>query len=118
MYDVRKRETSDEAKTGATRFTSPLKFIRIIVVAIDVFVKLVLMLAAKQRQTTTGLSDGKRKTKALPNAAPTQNRGKIKPPRNPPAIVKEIATNLNIPTITAFEKEFISKPIRPDVGKT
>mmetsp|Transcript_27438 Transcript_27438/g.39285 ORF Transcript_27438/g.39285 Transcript_27438/m.39285 type:complete len:132 (-) Transcript_27438:1222-1617(-) len=73
---------------------------------------------AKQRHDTSISIEGHTNVKALPNAAPAANRGKMKPPRKPPATEKDIATNLANPTKRQLAHEFISKPMSPEVGNT
>lgn len=55
---------------------------------------------------------------ALPTATPANIRGKIKPPRRPPATVKLIAASFAKPTRRLFAAESDSKPNIPDVGHT
>lgn len=84
----------------------------------DVRVMATLIEAAKQRHATGMGMLGKRNVNALPNAAPAAKKGKMKPPRYPPATVNEMATSFANPTKKQVRKEFISNPKSPDVGKT
>ncbi len=77
-----------------------------------------LMPAAMHRVAILGESVGKIKQSARPKAAPTVKKGNMKPPRYPPATVREIARSLQMPAMTQFVHEFISKPISPAVGHT
>ena len=54
-----------------------------------VLVMATLMPAAQQRVAITGERSGKMKHRARPNAAPAAKKGKMNPPRYPPATVKE-----------------------------
>jgi len=77
-----------------------------------------LIPAAMQSVTMVGERLGNAKHMALPNAAPAVKNGKMKPPRNPPATVKEIAISFANPVMIHLAHESISNPIKPDVGQT
>mmetsp|Transcript_12748 Transcript_12748/g.31121 ORF Transcript_12748/g.31121 Transcript_12748/m.31121 type:complete len:113 (-) Transcript_12748:903-1241(-) len=103
---------------GDNAFCSPDKYIKINVVDIDVFVTATLMPAAKDKHVTVGGNDGNTYRNALPKADPAAKKGKMNPPRYPPATEKEIVTSLAKPTKRHLVQESISKPISPVVGKT
>ena len=77
-----------------------------------------LMPAAKHRIAILGESVGKTKQSARPKAAPAVKKGNMKPPRYPPATVREMAKSLQRPTMIQVAHEFISNPISPAVGHT
>lgn len=111
-----KSATIELASTGGRALLSPDKAVRISVVAKAVRVMDTLMPAAKHREAMIGDKLGKRFESPLPKAAPAVKKGKINPPRNPAATVKEIAIIFATPRIMAVQNEFISKPIKPPVG--
>ena len=82
-----------------------------------VLVMATLIPAAKQRVAMTGESVGNTKHRALPKAAPAAKKGNMKPPRYPPATVKEMANSLHTPRIRQLCKESASKPRSPAVGQ-
>mmetsp|Transcript_37808 Transcript_37808/g.66296 ORF Transcript_37808/g.66296 Transcript_37808/m.66296 type:complete len:114 (+) Transcript_37808:329-670(+) len=73
--------------------------------------------AAKHNVASGTLTLGKIDVKQRPKAAPAAKKGKITPPRYPPATAKLIVTILATPTMKALSPEFISKPINPGVGQ-
>ena len=91
---------------------------RMSVLARLVLVMATLIPAAKQRQQIcTGIA-GIMECRQRPKAAPAAKKGKMYPPRKPPATVNEMAMSLRTPTRKALKGVSISKPRRPEVGNT
>ena len=108
----------DADKIGGRAICSPARNERIMDVARAVRVIATLIPAAMQSVEIVGEMLGNTKHKARPNAAPAVKNGKMKPPRNPPATVKEIAINFPNPAMRHLAHVSISNPIKPDVGQT
>mmetsp|Transcript_8215 Transcript_8215/g.17177 ORF Transcript_8215/g.17177 Transcript_8215/m.17177 type:complete len:302 (+) Transcript_8215:403-1308(+) len=83
----------------------------------DVRVMDTLIPAAKHKHANCTGIPGMIEVRALPKAAPAAKKGKMKPPRYPPATVAEMATILQTPTRKAFHPVSISNPMRPEVGQ-
>ena len=116
MYVVANKETRDAARTPDIAFCSPERKQRIIGVASEVRVIPTLMAAAKDKQAIGIGMLGNRQHRALPKAAPEAKKGKMKPPRYPPATVNEIAMSFATATTKACHPVSISKLNKPVVG--
>jgi len=118
MYVVANNETREAAKTPDIAFGSPARKQRMTGVASAVRVIPTLIPAAKDRHARGMGIPGKIVHNALPKAAPDAKKGKMKPPRYPPATVKEMAMSFVNPTMSAWKPFSISNPNRPVVGHT
>mmetsp|Transcript_45511 Transcript_45511/g.110235 ORF Transcript_45511/g.110235 Transcript_45511/m.110235 type:complete len:121 (-) Transcript_45511:1417-1779(-) len=116
-YAVANKLQSDAMRTAGMQNGSPGRKAKMRVDAKAVLVIATLIPAAIHKtETCNGTLSGKKGCKARPKQAPANMSGKMKPPRNPPATVKLMATNLAKPTWKALNGVSISNPIKPEVG--
>ena len=118
MYDVANKEQIADINSGGTAIGSPGKNAKMSVVASVVRVMATFMAAAVHRMTIcTGIVEGKKKYRNRPKAEPAHMRGKIYPPRSPPATVNEMATSFAHPIRNTCNGLESSNPVSPVVGQ-